>query len=315
VRKGLQCAAAFCAAAFCVFALRGEPSPTEAARAATLAGWLTATLEKQPAAATPPMRFSPSWGRPDGTAWPFDVSTLARAFGRNLTRGADGLMHLRTAQGLPLGKDGLVTAAASAAYANRTVMEWAVLQLDARYPRCDARTVRALATCRMEREPDYWTHHAILFEKGLMRPPAGGGWAAAWKLAGNYHFLIVSDAGAPFDRVDYQFVLWDGKRDWPLASFHEFPTPERAQAVLRVLDDGAACNDLAVLVDRGEVNRTLADPEYSEMLLRQALSRGDVTAAWNLGVLYERRGEKELARAFYARASRTAENPDAASGK
>ena len=245
------------------------------------------------------MRFEADPGA-EAVDWPFNVRRVERMLERGLDRGEDGSYHLKNAElGVPLREQ----SAAALAYVNKVLAEWAVIELDAKYPRCDADTVKALAGYRVDMKPDFWQKYAVVTKKGML---GGGsarveGWVTAWRVTERVYLLLTSELADPSRARDYQFVMWDGKKDWPIAGFDGFPDAARAQAALRVLESPAAANNLAALLHARDANRTSYMPDYLESLLRRAAAGGCEAAFYNLGVLMEEAGDREQAAAFYSR--------------
>lgn len=250
--------------------------------------------------AAPPAKAM-RWAADDGAdpaRWPFDVARVEGLLEKALVRAPDGAYVLR--------RDAAAGAAAARAYVNKVIAEWAVMALDAKFARCDAKTVRALAGYRVDLNPDFWSQFAILTKKGLHGGGSAtvGGWIAGWKVADALYLLLTSELGAEGRPRDYQFVMWDGKKDWPIAGFETFPDAARALAVLRVKDCPAAANNVAALLHARDANRRLPMPDYVESLLRRAAAAGCEAAFHNLGVLMEEQGDEEAARAFFSRDAR-----------
>ena len=236
----------------------------------------------------------------DGIEWPFNVWRIERMLERVLDRSEDGSYQLRReAEGTPL-RD---RADRALAYVNKVFSDWAVLELDAKFPRCDEATVRALADYRAGGDAAFWRKFAILTRKGAMGGGRDGlsGWVAGWKVADRVYLLLTSDLASPHRPRDYQFVMWDGSKDWPIAGFDEFPDAVRARAALRVLANPAAANNLAVFLHAREANRADYAPDYPLTLLRRAAADGCEAAFYNLGVLMEESGDAEQAAAFFSR--------------
>lgn len=236
----------------------------------------------------------------DRLEWSFDVWRIERMLEKTLVRGEDGAYRLRSAR--PDAPPRAASAEALA-YVNKVFSDWAVMELDAKYPRCDAATVKALAGFRVDLDPGFWRKFAIVTRKGVLGGGVStvGGWVAGWKVSDRLYLVVVSDLSSPCRMREYQFVMWDGKKDWPIAGFDEFPDAPRARAAARLLESPMAANNLAALLYERDANRGTYMPEYVESLLRRAASEGCETSFHNLGVLMEEQGDAEQAQAFYSR--------------
>lgn len=236
----------------------------------------------------------------DLTRWPFDVARIEGLLETSLARAADGGYVLKRDDAGGAARE---RSARARAYVNKVFSDWAVMQLDAAFARCDAKTVQALAGYRVDLNPDFWSQFAILTKKGLFGGGSAtvGGWIAGWKVADGLYLLLTSELGAEGRPRDYQFVMWDGRKDWPIVGFDEFPDAARALAAMRVKESPAAANNLAALLHARDANRRLYMPEYVESLLRRAAAAGCEAAFYNLGVLMEEQGDAEQAKAFFSR--------------
>lgn len=236
----------------------------------------------------------------EGVDWPFNVWRIERMLERALDRTGDGSYQLRREAGSASLRD---RADRALAYVNKVFSDWSVLELDTKFSRCDGETVRRLAGYRVDMDAAFWKKFAIVTQKGMMGGGRDGlsGWVSAWKVADRIYLVLTSDLAAPYRPRDYQFVMWDGRKDWPIAGFDEFPDAARARAALRVLTSPAAANNLAVFLHAREANRRSYMPEYLETLLRRAATDGCEAAFYNLGVLMEEQGDAEQAAAFFSR--------------
>ena len=246
-----------------------------------------------------PMRWENDPGA-DPKRWPFDVARIESLLEKGLARTEDGGYVLKRDDA---GGTSRERSARACAYVNKVFSDWAVMQLDVTFARCDAKTVQALAGYRVDLNPDFWSQFAILTKKGLFGGGSAtvGGWIAGWKVADSLYLLLTSELGAEGRPRDYQFVMWDGRKDWPIVGFDEFPDAARALAAMRVKESPVAANNLAALLQARDANRRLSMPEYVESLLRRAAAAGCETAFYNLGVLMEEQGDAEQARAYFSR--------------
>lgn len=238
----------------------------------------------------------------DPRSWPFDLARVETMLERAVFWSDDGSFRLKRAAAGASG-DPREQVAAALSYVNRVIAEWAVMQLDSKFERCDADTVRHLAQYRVDGNPDFWSQFAILTKKGLLGGGTSrvGGWISGWKVADRMFLLLTSDLASRNGSRDYQFVMWDGVKDWPIAGFDTFPDAPRALAAMRVTKSPAAACNLAALLYARDANRHIYMPDYLESLLRRAATDGCETAFYNLGVLMESQGDLEQARAFFSR--------------
>lgn len=238
----------------------------------------------------------------DVAKWPFDIARIEGLLEKVLDRAEDGSYRLkRDGDGA---NDNLQERSANAlAYVNKVIADWAVMQLDGKFERCDAKTVMALAGYRVDLNPNFWHSFSILTKKGLFGGGSAevGGWISAWKITDQLYLVLTSELSAEGRPRDYQFVKWDGSKDWPIAGFEEFPDAARALTVMRVTESPVAANNLAALVHAREANRRIYMPEYVEQLLRRSAAGGCEKAFHNLGVLMEEQGDAEQAKAFFSR--------------
>lgn len=238
----------------------------------------------------------------DAAKWPFDIARIEGLLEKALDRAEDGSYRLKR-DGDGANGNLRERSAAALAYVNKVIADWAVMQLDSRFDRCDAKTVMALAGYRVDLDPDFWQNYAILTKKGLFGGGSAkvGGWISAWKVADQLYLVLTSELSTEGRPRDYQFVKWDGAKDWPIAGFEEFPDAMQALSVMRVTESPVAANNLAALVHAREANRRIYMPEYVEQLLRRSAAGGCETAFHNLGVLMEEQGDAEQAKAFFSR--------------
>ena len=236
----------------------------------------------------------------DPAQWPFDVARVERLLEQALVRAEDGTYRLKRDDA---GGDARARIARALAYVNKVIAEWAILSLDAKFARCDAATVKALAGYRVDTDPNFWDAFAILTRKGLRGGGSVlvGGWITGWKITDRIYLLLTSELAKDGCPRDYQFVMWDGRKDWPIMGFDTFPDAARALTALRIKASPAAANNLAALLHARDANRALYMPEYVETLLRRAATAGCDCAFYNLGVIMEEQGNLEQARAFFSR--------------
>ena len=232
--------------------------------------------------------------------WPFDVARVEELLEKAMVRTEGGPFRLRRQADEP---DARKAGADALAYVNKIICEWAVMSLDAKFPRCDADTTKALGAYREDLDREFWSNYAILTKTGAVRGGSSkaGGWITSWKVATNLYLVVTSDLAKECNPRDYQFVMWNGVKDWPVCGFDGFPDAARFAMVKSVLTEPRSANNLAVLIHSREANRSNYMREYVESLLRRSAAGGCDAAFHNLGVLMEERGLAAEAEAFYSR--------------
>ncbi len=236
----------------------------------------------------------------DAAEWPFDLTRVEVLLEKAMVRTPGRPYRLRRqtddADQRKAGADAL-------AYVNKIICEWAVMSLDSKFQRCDADTIKTLGAYRVDLDKDFWSNYAILTKSGAVGGGSSkvGGWITAWKVAKDLYLVITSELAKECNPRDYQFVMWDGEKDWPIVGFDSFPDAARFALVKSLLDDPGSANNLAALVHSRDANRSTYMREYVESLLRRSAAGGCDAAFHNLGVLMEERGLAEEAEAFYSR--------------
>ena len=258
-------------------------------------------LEARDGSSAPAKRmwYSPDFSVKDAE-WDFNVQRVEALLEKSLVKADDGSYRMKRDADAA---DSRKASADALAYVNRFIAEWAVMQLDTKFSRCEADTVKALAGYRVDLDPQFWSKYAIFTKKGVVGGGAmkSGGWISAWQITPGLYLLLTNELGRETHPRDYQLVMWDGKKDWPIAGFDSFPDANRVALAKRVLTVPAAVNNLAVAIHSHEINRNCYMRDYVESLLRRAARDGCETAFHNLGVLMEEKGLKEEAEAFYSR--------------
>ena len=236
----------------------------------------------------------------DPGEWPFDVARVEELLEKTMVRAEGGPFRMRRQADEP---DARKAGAHALAYANKIICEWAVMSLDSKFPRCDADMTRTLGAYRVDIDKDFWSNYAILTKSGAVGGGSSkaGGWITSWKVTTNLYLVVTSDLAKECDPRDYQFVMWDGVKDWPVVGFDSFPDAARFAMVKSLLAVPGSANNLAAQIHSREANRSCYMREYVESLLRRSAAGGCDAAFHNLGVLMEERGLAAEAEAFYSR--------------
>ncbi len=237
----------------------------------------------------------------DAAEWPFDLARVEGLLEKTMVRTSPGGPYRLRRQTDEA--DQRKAGADALAYVNKIICEWAVMSLDAKFPRCDADTTKALGAYRKDLDREFWSNYAILTKTGAVGGGSSkaGGWITSWKVATNLYLVVTSDLAKECNPRDYQFVMWNGVKDWPVCGFDGFPDAARFAMAKSVLTEPRSANNLAALIHSREANRSNYMREYVESLLRRSAAGGCDAAFHNLGVLMEERGLAAEAEAFYSR--------------
>ncbi len=111
----------------------------------------------------------------------------------------------------------------------------------------------------------------------------------AWKVRDDLYLLFVEDNSGTMKMRDYIMVMFDGVVFARLVQFDYSPSEEQMKNVLRARTNAAALNNVAVMIDRDEAERRMADENYIVKLLEMAALGGEPVACRNLAYYYKRK--------------------------
>ena len=112
----------------------------------------------------------------------------------------------------------------------------------------------------------------------------------AWKVSDELYLLFEENNAGRMRTRDYIMVMFDGTVFCRLVQFESKPSDAHMKNVLRARKDAAALNNVAVMIDRDEAERRVADENYIVQLLKMSALGGEPTACRNLAYYYKRQG-------------------------
>ena len=113
----------------------------------------------------------------------------------------------------------------------------------------------------------------------------------AWKVSDEVYLLFEENNAGKMKMRDYIMVMFDGTMLCRLVQFESKPSDEQMKNVLLARTNAAALNNVAVMIDRDEAERRVADDNYVVQLLRMAALGGEPMACRNLAYYYKRKGD------------------------
>ncbi len=245
------------------------------------------------------MRFCP-WKPSTNDLWTIDMADFETHSMSNLIVLADGACRMRAEKDA-----GYLSVQETYLAQNIAAEDFAYAKLDARYRRCDAKTTVWVAGNFFTEED--WNHIRLAKRRpmGFDEPPKGiTREVAMWMIQPTLYLCIVSDLGSwtmGFRKYVFMRVKEGEKSADEWDTFWQLPSRDIGNAVIGVhAGNPAALNNMAALS-----YAEIANPmEYSEkgvvQRLERAMKLGCAMAAYNLGVLYENRGEAAKAKEHYA---------------
>lgn len=203
--------------------------------------------------------------------WPFDVEAFEAELEKKLVLDEDGMYRLKPdGVDMPTGEDGLVAVNPTMRWVNNEIEQWAIKELDARYPRLDGEEFCKRTLWQSKPE-----------------------WMKAWAIGEHGTFIIAQQGGA-WDLREYVYLI-DTKSIglWCVAVMESFPTRKEGVAILDCLHNGAAMNNVAVLEWSHRSMTREIRPVIIQTLLEKATEEGIKVASSNLDVLLEHIPELE----------------------
>ena len=258
---------------------------------------------------TPPaklkkMRFC-AWTSSADDGWKIDADSYERECSQALVELSDGVYRMKKEQERKVEEQAYYSVRDTYLYQQVMGEINAYKKLDATYPRCDHKTIRRLMSApAMRLDPkrvQVCGQDPVLLPDDL--PEGIVQTIGAWKIAPTFYFAIVAEPRSEMGDRSYRFIQTNEKTGLVIAVYSLTELPSRAigNTILALLrGDPKALNNLAVLLYAEIVNPQDYDEGAVVQILRlAALQGGEPTAAYNLGVLYENRGEKGKAMEFY----------------
>jgi len=112
----------------------------------------------------------------------------------------------------------------------------------------------------------------------------------AWKIRDDLYLLFEENNAGTMRMRDYVMVMFDGSVLCRLVQFESSPSDEQMKNVSLARTNATALNNVAVMIDRDEADRHVADERYIVQLLEMAALGGEPVACRNLAYYYKRKG-------------------------
>lgn len=248
------------------------------------------------------MKFCP-WKASTNDLWNCDIGECEGNVRKSLMELADGVYRSFT-PGADGEDDYWLTVGDTYLAANFSLEIESYAQLDRHYRRCKEQEAREVLETTSEEDLDsVW-----IIEEGTAkyekRPVGKEAAVAMWSLRKDLYLLVQSEISKKWQRT-YTFLEIDPETGEELSSdsFRELPSPAIGNTLISAYAaEPDAVNNFAVLLYCGIDNPLHYDERKVIDFLTYAARKGNVTAKYNLGVLYENRGEKEKAEKWYKEA-------------
>ena len=238
-----------------------------------------------------------AWTSSANDSWKIDADSYERDVSQALVELSDGAYRMKKKQERKGEEQAYYSVRDTYLYQHATGEIDAYKKLDAAYSRCDRKTILSLMSApAMRLNPK---RVQICGEDPVLLPddlPKGTlQTIGTWKILPTLYFAIVAEQRSQMGDRTYRFVETDEKTGRVTSVYSLAGLPSRAigNTILAARHgDTQALNNLAVLFYAEIVNAQEYDEDAVVRLLRRAMQQGNATAAYNLGVLYENRGEK-----------------------
>ena len=258
---------------------------------------------------TPPktlkkMVFCP-WEPSSNDVWKVEVGDLEKTLAVGLWELADG--SYRFCGPLVKGESETRLSVGATMRKLNTVGEFAAYaELDKLYRRCDRNEALKMFADHLPKESLSATYVVEGDFVSLNELPDGmENTLVAWRLTERYYFGVFAYLGDGRNIRQYVFREINRKTGeiGTLALLNELPSRAIGNTILSAgIGNPVACNNLAVLMYAGIVNPYCYDEDTATEYLEYPAREGNATAAYNLGVMAENRGEKSAAARRYAEA-------------
>lgn len=243
------------------------------------------------------MKFCP-WKPGTNDLWKIDMDDFEKMMASNLVKLADGAYRIRKVDGD--GEEKCQTVRDTYQAANLFGEALAIAKLDKDYKRCNVEEVKSVWS-KFNKTVDWGKTLAFDGrEIPLSELPDGmESTLAMWRMPSEIYFGIRSYPKSEFGQRQYFFAkICDDGTSFDF--FAELPSRVIGNAMLGAdTGDADAINNYAVLFYAGVANGGCYEEDAVVKLLFIAAKKGCVTAMYNLGVLYENRGEESKAKECY----------------
>ena len=247
------------------------------------------------------MKFCP-WKPGTNDLWKIEATKNEEILRASLVELADGVYRSRMPR--QKGDEDAWKSVGETYWTVNEVMEAeAYKELDKVYSRCKADVVREVMSDRATEED--WAIIQIV-ESGHLKyseiPKGKEFTLAMWKIGDDLYFGIHASPRVLRGSRLYFFRKMEEWAERPLTMdfFHEMPSRAIGNVMLGADTGNAeAINNFAVLFYSGIANPGHYEQSAVIKLLKKAGMRGCMTALYNLGVLFENRGEKDKSKIFY----------------
>ena len=247
------------------------------------------------------MKFC-KWSPSTNDVWKVDLRETEKKWQRWLKELGDGVYRCCTKKGVWLSVNNTYK------QVNASLEKEAYALLDKEYRRCDYSVVEKMMSSNTA--TNEWTKTQIV-EKGYMQYgtlPKGKEYTLAmWRITGDICLGIRTWHYAPKWSREYFFCKEDVATGQSLTFdfLNELPSRAIGNAIMGAdAGDADALNNVAVLYYGGVLNPCQYDESSVLTLLKMAARKGNATAIYNVGVLFENRGEMDKAKIAYETAKK-----------
>lgn len=121
-----------------------------------------------------------------------------------------------------------------------------------------------------------------------------------WKIGGKLHFNVCTDYNGRWQLRYYQFIIVGKTGVFQLASFETPPSAEEADMIYGVSQTNLdSLNNLGIYFARSMESGLNGNTEDAELLFQTLMQKKHYAGTYNLGVLYQEQGKKELAEKYF----------------
>ncbi len=234
-------------------------------------------------------------------AWPFDRTRFDKWVRNQLAYDSEGNLCLKTAD-YPRSPNALWSPVATMRGLASMEEQFAIKQLNSRYPRCSVQQIQRMFPARD------WNHIWVFgrTDEDVFEPRRHCKTdLRVWKLSDDLYFVLDADFEGSANIRCYEFWQPDPKPGLPhrlknMLFFTDFPDAEFGNIALGALSGNACdCNNIAVILDHRLNGLGGEDDDGIIRWLMPAALGGCRTALYNLGIVYERQENYYYAYSFY----------------